>query len=104
MLLILRSLDCQVSADTLSAPIGQDGGNNQGSTAQGGRGDGPGSIALVCDTCAAVAFPEFSVHPKAALEFRYGDDGLVTAMEVAVNIPEVHAEFMPETSSEEGGK
>lgn len=89
----------------MSAFIGHDGGNNQGSSsAQGNRGDGPGSIALVCDICAAVAFPEFSVHPKAALNFHYGDDGLVTAMEVAVNIPKVHVEFMPETSTGEGGE
>lgn len=50
--------------------------------------DAPGIVpSLICDTCAARAFPETSVGPGGTLRFRYGDDGPVTAIDLALAIP-----------------
>lgn len=53
--------------------------------------------SLVCDGCAARLFPETSLHPSGQVRFRYGDDGPVAALDVALEVPgiQVRREGMP---------
>lgn len=59
-----------------------------GDVTEGDDGDAPITLpSLVCDTCAARNFPETSVRPEGEVRFRYGDDGPVTAIDLALEIP-----------------
>ena len=70
------------------------------------KGEGELS-ALICDTCAARNFPETSVDAAAKLRFRFGDDGPVMAVEVAVDVPKIRVDLQPpavEFSAGKGGE
>lgn len=55
-----------------------------------GESDAPTVLpSLICDNCAARAFPETSVSPAGQVRYRYGDDGPVTAVDVALEIPRI---------------
>lgn len=96
-----RRLNAQVSAGSVTAVTGHDGGTGRGEYERGAPGPSPRSSALVCGPCAAVAFPEFSVDPAAEVNFQYGDDGPVTAVDVAVEVPDIRVEFLPMEASSE---
>lgn len=72
-----------------------------------GKGKAIGSRALptlICDVCAARNFPEFSVNPDGKVAYRYGDDGPVTAIEIAVELPTVRVDFLSSQEGEEKDK
>lgn len=78
------------SLSTRSAPADgcTNSNTNTDSSATGNDGERPTLLpSLVCDACAARIFPEASVHPAGEVRFRYGDDGPVTAVDVALEIP-----------------
>lgn len=71
------------------------------------EGDGALSM-LACDACAARIFPETSVDTSGKIRFKFGDDGPVMAMEVALDIPKIGMDFQPSGEAfsfpKEGGK
>lgn len=71
------------------------------------EGDGALSM-LACDACAARSFPETSVDTAGKIRFKFGDDGPVMAMDVALDIPKIHVDFQPSGEAisfpKEGGK
>ena len=60
-----------------------------------GAGPGDSLSVLICDPCAARSFPETSVRPAGEVRFRYGDDGPVTAIEVAMELPGLEVVLLP---------
>lgn len=68
-------------------------------------GAGASLVPLICLACTARTFPEFSVDPAAEVAFRYGDDGLSTAMEVTLEVTGIRADLLPmeKGSSSDGG-
>lgn len=74
---------------------GAEHGTTGGSSGSHGGSKSIRPIALICDPCAFGAFPEFSVHPATDVNFRYGDDGPATAMEITCEIPKIRADMLP---------
>ncbi|CAM9676157.1 unnamed protein product, partial [Laminaria digitata] len=60
-----------------------------------GAGPSDALSVLICDPCAARSFPETSVCPAGEVRFRYGDDGPVTAIEVAMELPALEVVLLP---------
>ncbi len=77
-------------ASTAATGASTGGGNKKNNRVDGGEGEGEVLLpSLACDACAARNFPETSVHPAGQVRFRYGDDGPVAAVDVALEIPRV---------------
>ncbi|CAN0106966.1 unnamed protein product, partial [Ectocarpus sp. 12 AP-2014] len=80
--------------------IHDDDGTSNAPGGNTGESDAPTVLpSLICDNCAARVFPETSVSPAGQVRYRYGDDGPVTAVDVALEIPRIQVDFLPSSAS-----
>lgn len=77
--------------DSRTWPSGETTADPGASLADGGEF----VVSLICLSCTARTFLEFSVNPAAEVAFRYGDDGLAMAMELTLEVAGIRTDLLP---------
>ncbi|CAM9140671.1 unnamed protein product [Choristocarpus tenellus] len=52
------------------------------------------NVFLVCDPCAACAFPSLSVNKHHMIRFKYGDDGVTTPLRLNLQLPGLEVDLL----------